>query len=70
MTAGVQMPATYADTILSYLGETRDFTMAVLTEANLPEPIAAPMRPLFRPITTPTQINSCVPPPATSPMRG
>ncbi|MGR3814244.1 MAG: SurA N-terminal domain-containing protein [Cognatishimia activa] len=42
VTAGVQMPATYADTILSYLGETRDFTMAVLTEANLPEPIAAP----------------------------
>ena len=42
VTAGVQMPATYADTLLSYLGETRDFTMAVLTEANLPEPIAAP----------------------------
>lgn len=39
VSAGVEMPATYADTILAYLGETRDFTMAVLTESNLPNTI-------------------------------
>ena len=40
--AGVEMPSTYADTLLAYLGETRDFTMAVLTEANLTAEIATP----------------------------
>ena len=38
--SGVSMPTTYADTILAYIGETRDFTLATLTEANLTEEIA------------------------------
>ncbi|WP_370227724.1 SurA N-terminal domain-containing protein, partial [Cognatishimia sp.] len=42
VTAGIEMPSTYADTLLAYLGETRDFTMAILTESNLAEPIATP----------------------------
>lgn len=42
VSAGVEMPGVYADTLLAYLGETRNFTMAALTEANLAEDIPAP----------------------------
>ena len=42
VSAGVEMPGVYADTLLAYLGETRNFTMAALTEANLTEDIPAP----------------------------
>jgi peptidyl-prolyl cis-trans isomerase D len=37
---GIEMPTTYADTILGYLGEQRSFSIATLTEANLDAPIA------------------------------
>ncbi|MEL6564492.1 MAG: peptidyl-prolyl cis-trans isomerase [Pseudomonadota bacterium] len=38
--AGVTMPSTYAETIVSFLGETRDFTWVRLDLSNLEEPIA------------------------------
>ena len=40
--AGITMPETYAETIVSFLGETRDFTWTRLGANELSEPIDAP----------------------------
>ncbi len=40
--AGVEMPSTYADTFIAYVGERRGFSIARLTEDNLDEAIAEP----------------------------
>lgn len=37
--SGVIMPDTYADTLISFLGETRDFTWVRLAQADLSEPL-------------------------------
>lgn len=39
---GVQMPNTYAQTLVSYVGEERSFTWSLLEEADLTNPIAPP----------------------------
>lgn len=39
---GVQMPDTYARTLVSYVGEERSFTWSLLNEADLTNPIAPP----------------------------
>lgn len=40
--AGLNMPGSYADAILAYLGESRNFSVATVTEAALAEPIGTP----------------------------
>jgi len=40
--SGVTMPDTYARTLVSFLGETRDFTWVRLGQADLATPLAAP----------------------------
>ncbi|MBO9478262.1 SurA N-terminal domain-containing protein [Shimia sp. R11_0] len=40
--SGLQMPAAYADTVITYVGEERDFTWAPLTAENLIRPVTAP----------------------------
>ncbi len=42
MMSGVRMPDTYAQTIVSFLGETRDFTWVRLGVSDLAEPLAEP----------------------------
>lgn len=39
---GIEMPESYADALVAYLGERRSFSIATLTEANLDAEIAAP----------------------------
>lgn len=39
---GVQMPETFAQTLVSYVGEERSFTWSLLDEADLTNPIAPP----------------------------
>lgn len=39
---GIAMPESYADALVAYLAERRDFSIATLTEANLETEIAAP----------------------------
>lgn len=39
VSGGVAMPQAFSDALLAYLGETRDFTMVVLSEANLETPV-------------------------------
>lgn len=40
--SGVEMPASYAETLVAYVGETRDFTWALLEESNLEDPVGTP----------------------------
>lgn len=40
--SGVTMPDTYAETLVSFLGETRDFTWVRLGQSDLPEPLPSP----------------------------
>jgi peptidyl-prolyl cis-trans isomerase D len=40
--SGVSMPQTYADTLISFLGETRDFTWVRLGQSDLTEPLETP----------------------------
>ncbi|WP_299725329.1 peptidylprolyl isomerase [uncultured Tateyamaria sp.] len=40
--SGVRMPDTYAETLISFLGETRDFTWVRLGQADLAEPLPTP----------------------------
>ncbi len=42
MMSGVRMPDTYAQTIVSFIGETRDFTWVRLGVSDLAEPLAEP----------------------------
>ena len=39
---GVRMPGVYTDTLVAYLGETRDITLAPVTAAALTEPVPGP----------------------------
>ena len=39
---GTQMPATYVDTLVDYVGEERDFVWTKLTQADLLSPVPAP----------------------------
>lgn len=39
---GITMPDTYVETLVTYIGEQRSFTMAILGAEDLAEPIAAP----------------------------
>lgn len=48
ISSGVKMPAAYAETLVNYVGETRGFTWASLTEADLDAPIAAPAEDVLR----------------------
>ncbi len=40
--SGVEMPAIYAETLVAYVGETRDFTWTLLAEGALETPLEAP----------------------------
>nr|WP_319948746.1 SurA N-terminal domain-containing protein [uncultured Shimia sp.] len=40
--SGVTLPSAFADTVLNYLGETRNFTWTRLQDANLAYPVATP----------------------------
>ena len=40
--SGVSMPQTYADTLIAFLGETRDFTWVRLGQSDLTEPLQTP----------------------------
>lgn len=42
VTAGVVMPATYADTLMTYIAQERSFTWSVLDDSNLTTPLAEP----------------------------
>lgn len=42
VTAGMEMPDAYRDTLVGYLGETRSFSWIQLDEAALPQPVAEP----------------------------
>lgn len=42
VTAGVVMPATYADTLMTYIAQERSFTWSVLDDSNLITPLAEP----------------------------
>lgn len=42
VTAGVVMPATYADTLMTYIAQERSFTWSVLDDSNLTTPLADP----------------------------
>ncbi|MEQ6248262.1 peptidyl-prolyl cis-trans isomerase [Sulfitobacter sp. HNIBRBA3233] len=42
VTSGVEMPAAYAETLVAYVGETRDFTWVRLDETMLEEPVEDP----------------------------
>ncbi|WP_299370048.1 peptidylprolyl isomerase [uncultured Tateyamaria sp.] len=46
--SGVTMPDTYARTLVSFLGETRDFTWVSLSEADLTEPLPTPTDDMLR----------------------
>ena len=39
---GIAMPDVYADTLVNYVGEERDFTWSILDADNLAEPVATP----------------------------
>lgn len=45
---GIEMPESYADALVAYLGERRSFSIATLTEANLDAEIAAPDEAVLR----------------------
>ncbi|WP_299558164.1 peptidylprolyl isomerase [uncultured Sulfitobacter sp.] len=40
--SGVEMPASYAQTLVGYIGETRDFTWTLLEEEDLESPVGTP----------------------------
>jgi peptidyl-prolyl cis-trans isomerase D len=42
VTGGVVMPATYADTLMTYIAQERSFTWSVLDESDLATPLAEP----------------------------
>jgi peptidyl-prolyl cis-trans isomerase D len=46
--AGTTMPDTYAQTLISFLGETRDFTWSRLGQSDLAEPLAPPSDEVLR----------------------
>jgi peptidyl-prolyl cis-trans isomerase D len=47
--SGTTMPDTYAETLISFLGETRDFTWVRLGAGDLATPLAAPSDAVLRP---------------------